>query len=524
MVEKKVNRVAQVALFLQTKSNDYQELLREDCLNATRRHEMGVRVFTADNNAKRQASQIREILAEDGERLPSVILVSPVQEDALAGLAREAAKKGVGWVVLNRWSASLPELRTEFPKLPIFSVTPDQYEIGHVQGRQFKQLLPAGGEVLYLSGPSSTSSARRRYEGLVRELGDSRIRVRTVSSDWSSEGGQSVIQAWLEQLPREALAALVVGAQNDSMAAGARRALAEEARRRRRNDVMQLPVTGCDGANTFGRRLVAEGMLTATVLVPPVAGRAIDELAEFLRGGPVPPAEIVLGVLPFPELSDCMCDAVTVERERLSRRLRVSFVSNHSRRNKQALMADDVALLEQLQHGEPDAQAALFESCAPTVRRILTRILRQDHDVADAMQDTFVRSFRNATQVKEPLALKGWVARVAESVALDHLRRRQRLRKHDDDSADTVDLPINDADAELRESVRNAYQVLERLPQEERQVFALRYVEGVELAKLAEVCGVSLATIKRRLARAESRFRILAGREPALQDWLSSHP
>lgn len=485
---------------------------------------MGVRVLTADNNAKRQAAQIRDVLSESGSRLPSVILVSPVQENALAGLAREAGRKGVGWVVLNRWSESMLELREEFPGLPIFSVTPDQYEIGHVQGRQFKSLLPRGGEVLYLSGPASTSSARRRSEGLARELGDSSIRLHTVNSDWSSEGGQSVIQAWLERLPRETLRTLVVGAQNDSMAAGACRALADEARRRNREDVMRLPVTGCDGANGFGQRLVAEGMLTATVLVPPVAGRAVDELAAYFRGEPLPPAEIVLGVSSFPELSDCLGDAVTLERERQSKKLRVSFNSSHSQRNKVALMANDAALLEGLQHGEPDAQTALFESCEPTVRRILTRILRLDHDVADALQDTFVRSFRNALQVKDPLALRGWVSRVAESVALDHLRRRQRLRRRDDDSMDTMDVPANDADMELRESVRNTCEVLERLPQEERQVFALRYVEGVELAKLAEVCGVSLATIKRRLARAETRFRTLASREPALAEWLAAAP
>jgi len=517
-----VNSVAQIALFLQTKSNDYQQLLREDGLSAARRHEMSVRIFTADNNAKRQAAQIRDLLAEGGERLPSVILVSPVQENALAGLAREAGRKGVGWVVLNRWSESLPALREEFPQLPIFSVTPDQYEIGHVQGRQFKNLLPMGGEVLYVSGPASTSSARRRSEGLTQELTGTSIRLRTVNSDWSSEGGQSAIREWVEQLPRDLLSTLVVGAQNDSMAAGARRALADEARKRKRADVMQLPVTGCDGATSFGRRLVAEGMLTATVLVPPVAGRAVDELARIFRGGPLPQAEIVLGVSPFPESSDCMCDAVTIEHVRSSGLPRVAYTSAHSRRAKLAFMTSEAVLLAGLQQGDPNAQAALFDSFEPSVRRVLTRILRHNQDVADALQDTFVRSFRSALQVKDALALRGWVLRVAESVALDQLRRRQRLRSHDRGASDAVDVPVDDASMELRVAVRNTYQVLDKLPQEERQVFALRYIEGMELAKLAEHCGVSLATIKRRLARAEARFRALACREPALADWVST--
>lgn len=514
--------MAQVALFLQSKSNDYQQLLRDDCLNAARRHGMGVRVFTADHNEKRQAAQIRSLLAESGSRLPNVILVSPVQEDTLFELAREAGRRGIGWVVLNRWSEALPELRNEFPHLPIFSVTPDQYAIGHLQGRQFKELLPTGGKVLYVSGPAGTSSAKRRREGLLREIGGSDIALSTIVSDWSSEGGHSAIQEWLERLPQtEHLETFVVGAQNDSMAAGARRALANAAKKRQRADVMRLPVTGCDGITGFGRRLVAEGMLTATVLVPPVAGRAVDELAEVLRGGPLPPAEIVLAVSPYPELHDCMCEVVTVRSAPTTRVVRNNVLTVSSQRTRLALLNSEVALLEGLQRGQPDAQAALVECYEPAVRRVLTRILRQQQDVADALQDTFVRSFRSALQVKDPMALRGWVMRVAESVALDQLRKRQRQRIRDPEAGDTIDVPVDAASMELRVAVRNAYQVLAKLPQEERQVFTLRHIDGMELHKLASNCGVSLATIKRRLVRAETRFFTLARREPSLADWVS---
>ena len=138
--------MAGIALFLQSESNDYQQLLRDDCLDATRRHRMPVRVFCAANDAARQSEQIRDVLAECAADRPSVMLVSPVEETSLPDLATEAGRSGVGWVLLNRWSDILDGLRSQFPALPIFSVTPDQYEIGHVQGRQFRKLLPKGGE------------------------------------------------------------------------------------------------------------------------------------------------------------------------------------------------------------------------------------------------------------------------------------------------------------------------------------------------------------------------------------------
>ena len=50
--------------------------------------------------------------------------------------------------------------------------------------------------------------------------------------------------------------------------------------------------------------------------------------------------------------------------------------------------------------------------------------------------------------------------------------------------------------------------------------FALRFVDGMELVEVAEACEVSLATIKRRLARAQAKFTNIARTYPVLHEWL----
>ena len=503
--------VAEIALFLQTRNNDYQQLLGDDCSVAAERHGMNVRVFSADNHAEKQVKQIHHVLISS-ER-PRVVVVSPVQEETLRPLSREAASLGVGWVVLNRWSEELPSLRAEFPSLPIFTVTPDQYEIGHVQGKQFRKLLPNGGEVVYVRGPASTSSARRRLEGLQQELAGTDIQLRTLDGDWSSDGGQRAIREWIGDSPKDEVQTLVVGAQNDSMAAGARKALTDEVCRLKHLKVGKLHVTGCDGASSFGQRLVAEGMITATVLVPSVSGRAVDEIVSWFRGGPLPPEEIVLGVSSFPDLHDSLRDLIGLG----------SVLWRRPHRHGESYALTDVALLEGLQNGEREAQAAFFDSYESLVRRVLTRFLRNTPDVADALQDTFVRTFRSAAHVKDPLALRAWVLRVAESVALDQLRRRQRSNARDIAPAQAFEVPVEDDSVELRAAVRDACRLLDRLPEQERVVFTMRHIDGLELTKLADVTGVSLATIKRRLARAETRFRTLARCQPGLAEWVGSN-
>jgi RNA polymerase sigma-70 factor (ECF subfamily) len=184
--------------------------------------------------------------------------------------------------------------------------------------------------------------------------------------------------------------------------------------------------------------------------------------------------------------------------------------------------AHERALLLRLKRSDPEAQAAVFEMYEAAVRRVLTRILRDDSDVADALQDTFVKVFRSASQVQEPEALRGWVLCVAETVGLDAFRRRQRVRARTADAADCLEMSVKSPPFDVRRALLDAYRVLSILPQEEQRVLTLRRIDGLELSSIAAECDVSLATVKRRLVRASTRFEALARRQPSLSEWVGA--
>ncbi len=184
-------------------------------------------------------------------------------------------------------------------------------------------------------------------------------------------------------------------------------------------------------------------------------------------------------------------------------------------------IVDQRALLAALKRGDSSARADVFSLYESAVRRVLMRILRERQDVQDALQDTFVKVFNSASQVKDPMALKGWILKVATSVGLDEYRRRQRAREHR--LCDHGYEPsASSAPPEVRRALRDAYRVLSILPQQEQQVFTLRYIDGLELEKIADACEISLATVKRRLGRAAVRFNTLARRQPALTEWVAA--
>jgi ABC-type sugar transport system substrate-binding protein len=197
----------------------------------------------------------------------------------------------------------MAHLREEFPRLPVFSVAADQVEIGRIQGRLFRAMLPEGGDLLYIRGPLGISSAQRRFEGVQEVLQGSSVQMSAISSDWTNDGGRRATTEWLQILRKGKISNFVVGAQNDAMAMGARAALSAAAVARSDPSMARIPIIGCDGSPDYGRRLVSDGKLSATVIMPPTAGRAVSELAAIHDGrGEPAQAEIVLSPESFPDL------------------------------------------------------------------------------------------------------------------------------------------------------------------------------------------------------------------------------
>jgi ribose transport system substrate-binding protein len=291
-----------IGLFLRSLENDYQQRLRDDALAKASHLGLKVQMFSANNDPARQAAQIDKAVGGAAAAQLAAVLVSPVYDEALAEPARAAAAAGIGWALLNREAGYLDALRRDHPDLAIFSATPDQVEIGRLQGRQARACLPRGGQVLYITGPSSTSSARRRLQGMQEELGDDGPwKLTLLEGDWTSEGARLALDRWFET---EHVPPGVVCAQNDDMALGARQALRDAGSRRSDMALAEIPVTGCDGSPGFGQRLVREKRLLATVEVPSAAGRAMEWIARARDGGEHPPPLVTLPVSSVPPLHE----------------------------------------------------------------------------------------------------------------------------------------------------------------------------------------------------------------------------
>ena len=169
-----------------------------------------------------------------------------------------------------------------------------------------------------------------------------------------------------------------------------------------------------------------------------------------------------------------------------------------------------------LQRGERAAQALVYERYAPYVERILLRTLGPDPELPDMLHEVFVAAFASAESLRDPLCFRGWLAKIAVHTSHGLIRRRMRARWFD--FRRVAPPPVPALDDEVGDLARATLDVLGKLTPELRIPFVLRYVEGMELREVAEACDCSLATIKRRLDKAEERFRRLSRTHPVLAE------
>jgi RNA polymerase sigma-70 factor, ECF subfamily len=179
--------------------------------------------------------------------------------------------------------------------------------------------------------------------------------------------------------------------------------------------------------------------------------------------------------------------------------------------------SDEAELVRAVERGDHAAVAELFDVHAPSVRKMLTRMLGSRSDVDDLVQETFVVVVRRIHTLERAGALRSFVVSVGVRIARNELRKR-RLRSWVGLS-EMPDPPIvAEHDPVTAERVRKLYAALDRLDARSRTLFMLRHVEGMELAELAELERCSLSTIKRRLARAEKRFDAVSSRCAVLSE------
>lgn len=168
------------------------------------------------------------------------------------------------------------------------------------------------------------------------------------------------------------------------------------------------------------------------------------------------------------------------------------------------------------------SQAELVHArLAPLVNRLLWTFLGCDAERDDLAHDIFIKILRGVGRVRDPARLESWAMRVTMNSIKNEFRRRKLRRFLSLDTLGQAEHPRVHPDFEGRELLTRTQRILEALPVGERLAMTLRLFEQASAERIAEVCGFSTRTAKRRLAAGRERFLRLAERDPLLSTRLA---
>ena len=169
----------------------------------------------------------------------------------------------------------------------------------------------------------------------------------------------------------------------------------------------------------------------------------------------------------------------------------------------------DAALVLAAVAGERPAMQALFERHAPMVNRLARRLLGPGVDTSDLVQDAFVEALLSIKRLKNGQAFQAWLCSIVVRTA-QKIRRRRRLFERlglirgKPLELDTLCAPT--APPDVAAELGAIYALLRSLPVEMHVALVLRRVEGLTVEQIAAQMQLSVSTVKRRLAAAESRL------------------
>jgi len=188
----------------------------------------------------------------------------------------------------------------------------------------------------------------------------------------------------------------------------------------------------------------------------------------------------------------------------------------------------DEVLMMRFQGGDRSAFAGLVRRHKTSVYNFILRQVRLPQVAEDLVQDVFVKIVQNAADFKHEARFSTWAYTIARNVCIDHLRKAS-LRRHP-----SLDQPTSGSDGEdgpsLGERMADPHpsasvervaigtelgqriaRAVERLPQEQREVFLLREIGNVPFKDIAEITGVPENTVKSRMRYALERLQEALG-------------
>lgn len=168
----------------------------------------------------------------------------------------------------------------------------------------------------------------------------------------------------------------------------------------------------------------------------------------------------------------------------------------------------DPAWVKQAKNGDGEAFRELYICSYQTVHILMITMVRADEEtIADLIQDTYLKVYQRLDQLEQPEKFRAWVKQIARNTALDYIKKTKVLAFSELYVDEDTDIEIEDPDAshlpeiamDRQETLRLIHEILDSLPDGQRAVISMHYLQGIPVKEIAATLGKSESTIKVQL-------------------------
>ena len=258
-----------------------------------------LQILQASDDSITQSQQILSIVQSRAENRPNAIIVEPVTATGLRRVAEAAVAEGIAWVISNS-DVEYSRQLAQTARVPVFTVSQAQNEIGRLQGKQMATLLPQGGSVLMIEGPGMSSVAVQRHEGM-ESARPKNAQLTVLRSKWSEDAACQSVSAWLRLATSRPEKVNLIAGQTHELALGARKAFQAIGATEQTKKWLELPFIGIGIASQV-KPLVDRRILAAAVITSVTMELALRLLVRALESKAKPPERSIVDTLSYPEL------------------------------------------------------------------------------------------------------------------------------------------------------------------------------------------------------------------------------
>lgn len=182
---------------------------------------------------------------------------------------------------------------------------------------------------------------------------------------------------------------------------------------------------------------------------------------------------------------------------------------------------DDAAVVAQVLAGDCDTYRLLVERHSRTVFRVAFRVLNNEADAEEVVQETFLRAYRNLQRFEQRAVFSTWIYRIAMNCALD-MRKKTKKEDRNMPIAEDPEPETNEVQVESREFSQDRVMYGKQVEKElaaamaqlsdvERAAFTMRHLEGLSIEEISSILGIQTNAAKNRIFRAVKKIREALG-------------